>query len=50
MINLHRTERKLGRFASPEFLSAGDLSVKENKINSFSFMDGVICIIYFMLC
>jgi len=39
---LHRTERKLGRFVSPEFLSVGDLSVKENKSNSFSFTDDVI--------
>ena len=39
---LHRTERKLGRKASPEFLSVGDLSVKENEFVSFSFTDGVI--------
>ena len=38
---LHRTERKLGRKASPEFLSVGDLSVKENEFVSFSFTDGV---------
>jgi len=39
---LHRTEIKLGRKASPEFLSVGDLSVKENEFVSFSFTDGVI--------
>ena len=39
---LHRTERKLGRKASLEFLSVGDLSVKENEFVSFSFTDGVI--------
>ena len=42
MDRLHRTERKLGRKASPEFLSVGDLSVKENEFVSFSFTDGVI--------
>lgn len=44
LLQLHRTERKLGRKASPEFLSVGDLSVKENEFVSFSFTDGVIYI------
>ena len=41
-LQLHRTEIKLGRFASPEFLSVGDLSEKENEFVSFFFPDGVI--------
>ena len=34
--------KKIGRFASPEFLSVGDLSEKENEFVSFFFPDGVI--------
>ena len=46
---LHRKERKLGRKASPEFLSVGDLSVKENEFVSFSFTDGVIFVLLFFI-